>query len=334
MRAPWFWLAEKQDKKAYLLGTLHRGISLEDLACSNQITDYLINSDLVFVEHVKSKPLLDLLKNSVSREEFEKGLEELPEKDRQIMEQRKLVVSKLIHSHFVYNGDEEFEDLSPTAQNFLINKNVDLQGNYADYIAALYEDISLKMLFSSPKRLDYEISAAALSYGIPLQSLDDNDKILEDIQEADLELKEVSRMFVEDFIREGYERRLQNLITSGNLVLSDYSHRKTGVFLEFSLWLAGAIVWAVEFYMEDDVPPVTAVTLKNRNERWLKKLNDISSLEQNNNIFLAAGLNHFTDWYNLINMLKEDGYIVKRMSADCTFSDTWLGDSSKGVYLL
>ena len=56
-------------------------------------------------------------------------------------------------------------------------------------------------------------------------------------------------------------------------------------------------------------------TLQSRNEVWTKRL--ISSHTRYNNIFVMGGFFHFTDNFNVLDMLKKEGYSVKRMGADC-----------------
>ena len=50
------------------------------------------------------------------------------------------------------------------------------------------------------------------------------------------------------------------------------------------------------------------IALRDRNEAWLAKF--ISTQQNMNSIFIAAGLAHFTGPYNLLEMLRNEGFTV------------------------
>lgn len=58
--------------------------------------------------------------------------------------------------------------------------------------------------------------------------------------------------------------------------------------------------------------------LKNRNEKWLIQFK--SALKNHNQIFMAAGNAHFTRSFNLIDMLRRDGFDIERVSCESSSS--------------
>ena len=53
--------------------------------------------------------------------------------------------------------------------------------------------------------------------------------------------------------------------------------------------------------------------LRKRNEIWVKKL--VSASEKN--MFVAGGVAHFINSYNVLDGLKKEGFSVKRFNFDC-----------------
>ena len=64
-KGPFFWKAEKEGKTFYILGTIHEGVGLEDLQCSQVISDILDQSNLLWTE-VNMFEVQEILKNQQS----------------------------------------------------------------------------------------------------------------------------------------------------------------------------------------------------------------------------------------------------------------------------
>ena len=60
---------------------------------------------------------------------------------------------------------------------------------------------------------------------------------------------------------------------------------------------------------------VDTYALKHRNEKWKPKI--LKAFNNYNNIFVAAGLFHFIYNDNLLDMLKKEGFFIKRFKANC-----------------
>ena len=55
--------------------------------------------------------------------------------------------------------------------------------------------------------------------------------------------------------------------------------------------------------------------LKSRNKQWIEKI--VESHEDNDSVFIAAGVGHFIDYSNVLDMLKDRGFSVKRFKVNC-----------------
>ena len=82
----------------------------------------------------------------------------------------------------------------------------------------------------------------------------------------------------------------------------------------------------IDSFTEDDIKEhidfFNETALKKRNETWLKKLVSAHQLKANKEMFVAAGLGHFTEDHNVLDMLKSEGFSVKRYSAKCVAEES------------
>ena len=49
-KGPFFWQVEKDDKISYILGTMHKGVSFEEIQCYEEVKDYLDTADILLRE--------------------------------------------------------------------------------------------------------------------------------------------------------------------------------------------------------------------------------------------------------------------------------------------
>ena len=71
----------------------------------------------------------------------------------------------------------------------------------------------------------------------------------------------------------------------------------------------------IKNFNEEDETSV--VLLKNRNEKWMDEFQPIHrSYKQ---VFTAAGNAHFTWSFNMLDMLKAEGFSIQRMQSSCQF---------------
>ena len=139
---PYFWKAEKEGKTSYLLGTMHYGISLEELPCSDTILKELKESDLVLTE-----------------------LGDTRDKKRQ---------KERVEALYLSYNSTDFKQLSPESQRFLTQKGIK---NHLSFLAisllldqACVEDAVGRE--SASVSMDEQVETIAQSQNIPLQALD------------------------------------------------------------------------------------------------------------------------------------------------------------------
>ena len=91
------WIVEKDGKSSYFLGIIHKGVSLEDLPCSNQILNQIQNSDLIFTETKLRDDLKKLTDEEIklliigSKDEQERILSKLSPESQKFIQERKEV---------------------------------------------------------------------------------------------------------------------------------------------------------------------------------------------------------------------------------------------------
>lgn len=139
---PYFWKAEKEGKTSHLLGTMHYGISLNELPCSNAIINQLKESDLVLTE-----------------------LGDTRDKKKQ---------KERVEALYLSHNSTDFNQLSPESQSFLTQKGIK---SHLSFLAisllldqACMEDAVGKE--SASVSMDEQVETIAQSQNIPLQALD------------------------------------------------------------------------------------------------------------------------------------------------------------------
>lgn len=184
--------------------------------------------------------------------------------------------------------ERDFKQLSLESQKFLEQKGVNknLSFNALSFVLlrlCLIEAVGEKKAKVS---MDRQVEDIAVQFDIPLQALDNlelrkltlNLDTKEDIEGQIDTFHQCSESIIGDFYKKGLPT--QGL---GSWINNHYSRT------ERSKW-----------------------SLKNRNEKWFTQFK--SAHKKHNQIFVAAGTNHFTDAFNLIDMLKREGFDTERVS--------------------
>ena len=184
-----FYSAEKDGKKHYFLGTLHIGISLDDISCVSQIEQTISNSDLYFSEksYYNLSARDQLIFITSSQEDKERILSKLPIDLAELLQeyistQREPIINLMIdiffkRKRFVIEGEASFENLSLTARNFILSKGGNLNDSLLDNFYTLMVTSYYEAYWSLyPEMLDHQVSAIAFSQkDLPMQALDDDD---------------------------------------------------------------------------------------------------------------------------------------------------------------
>ena len=189
-----------------------------------------------------------------------------------------------------------FSELSPKSQEILTKYGVNIQGNHVDFVHFIQRIATYKALFSFPS-LDSQIKKIALSHSIEIKALDDNKRIGKDLQATSSSKPSypVDHTVIEQLI-EG----MDNLVAQMKLQYVQISQI-------YKLYDANLLREVVVSKL-----PSKKILLKNRNELWLEKF--IEAHEKYENIFLAAGVAHFIGAHNMLDMLKEKGFSLSRMT--------------------
>ena len=177
---------------------------------------------------------------------------------------------------------QDFKSLSSSAQDFLKEKNLAdhfVYGVYATNLELLCfkEGLGISALSVS---MDDEVKKLAQFFKIPVKSLDDAD-----------DLKD---MILNAFTKEDVEQQVKAYPQCPQQATQQVHQYKTGQL------------------SQEVNDRVAEHLLKNRNQKWMKKFtSDYKNYEQ---IFIAAGALHFTGPFNLLDMLKEEGFDVQKVT--------------------
>ena len=307
--SPFVWKVEKEGKVSYILGTIHAGVSLEEIPCYDKISSKIKASDLLFLESVTKKGDLE----SLSEEEQKKLYIGSVKKQAEIMFKlsletqetvrlRKAVMFNLLKDQLTYryvsvNNEEDFTQFSLESQNFLTNLVSNTEMDSANFIYYLSAISYYRALFSLPS-LDRQIKEIAQSHSVKMESLDNSLLISQSFRSRetpDKPIQFVSHNQVEEVIQEmdSMTEMYQQLILNAVQIYKTYD---VDLFEN-----------VVQNKMIDE-----RVLLKERNELWLKKF--LIAHGEYENIFISAGLKHFISSDNMLGMLKKEGFSVERMT--------------------
>ena len=297
-QTPFFWKIERNGKKSYILGTLHKGISFEELPYHEEIKDYLRESDL-------------LLKETSKNGNIEKKPRLLTEKTRKIIAE----LNQRIKISETKDWTNEILNLSQQELDFLVilwredyfkkhgsypNKE-DIQGSFPflhpSQLVALIQSsapkIKIKASYDSSKQLDKEVEDYFLQYKKQAISF------LEDLETESLInqtlLNLITMKDVKEWIENYSKRFSQETIIKNLNHLSSY-HKKmdrmylSGEFNEEDLHRTFLEIDLLETEIRYE-EQAHILNLDFRNQLWVPKI--ISAFEQHDSIFIMAGLAHF-----------------------------------------
>lgn len=244
---PYFWKVEKGGKTSYLLGTIHIGISLYELPCSDIIRDKLNKSDVVFVEAKQS----DSTKGDAAT---------------------------IFHSP----DEEDFNSLSSSSQRFLREKGIYDYLNYTGIVfsmelTCIAENFGLNFFKT---QMDLEVESLALRSNTPVKALD-----------KEKQLQAIGSVYTKKDVEEAIKAYPQSCPENVRI----FEHYRAGT---------------VPVGRYDGKS--SKVLLRDRNEHWLTQFQ--SAHDEYDNIFVAGGVAHFIDNFNFVDMLKEEGFSVERVS--------------------
>ena len=304
-KSPFVWLVEKGGKVSYFLGSTHLGVSLEEMPCFDKVLVRIKNSDLLFLE-AKNNSDFDRLSEEEqdklfvgTKREREGILSRLsPETREQIRERRKLLDNFLKDSlpfDIQSSIDNNFEKLSPRSQNFLIEYGADISGDYTDFFHFIRLIVFYKASVLLPS-LDKQIVKLALPRSIEIKSLDDSKKINENFRpqpSSDKSIAVVDHTVIDEIVD-----KIDDLINQQ----AEQMLKEAQTYKMYDEDLFRRMEWSFS----------EKTFFKNRNQLWLKKFVKVHG--KYDSIFLVAGIGHLLGPHNILDMLKEEGFSVERMT--------------------
>ena len=349
---PFFWQIERNGKKSYILGTIHRNIKLEDLPYHEEIKRHLRSADLLLPELTREdgKKLQDYIK---SNDWIDDNLQRVYEQEHTLTENKTInELMNIIRNTMTglwTNNSNSFSSLSEQEQNFLLN----LYNNHPK--KEFIPDLSSMI----PPQIEEFIVSTAPHARLSLRPTNDSlDLIVQDyfvqhnghtaITSLD-DLRDFSLMHtakylsvtmkdVKDFIENYSERFSDETITQQKNHLLREDKQLTELYLagESDNRKDSAIkFWDREKgFLETELRQNTTRNIFERDFRnplWLPKI--IEAFEKHNSIFIVAGLAHFVSQernplnmpefkeyternknlpHNILDMLKNEGFKVTR----------------------
>ena len=306
-QSPFVWIVEKNGKTSSILGTIHAGVTLEEIPCSDEVLKKIQNSDLLFAETTAGHDFYRLSKEERSKlfigsvKEKEEIMSQLSLSTQETIRERKSALFKILQDMFTYRyeslNNEGFTELSLTSQDFLINHGADREASYADFIYYLNTIAYYKAYYSLPS-LDDQVKQIALSHSIKIKPLDNNSRLNKDFYlkpSPNKPVQFIDRNDIEKIIKE-----IDSMIQLYQQIFLDTAQ----VYRSYDINFFNQVI-------KEEVSD-EQILLKNRNELWLKKF--LEEHEEYENIFIAAGLKHFIGSHNLLDMLEDKGFSVERMT--------------------
>ena len=302
---PWFWTAKKDGKTLNMLGTFHMGVAMEELQCFEQISGSLYNSDLVFTES-DLNPYSEYQKNMA-----EESLKALSDSEGESFQNLSEQSQQFLKEKVSYFG-LDVEKMSYTSMLGILNAVC-----HSDHIDFIHEQFPS---FNFSSLMDKQVQETAQFRDITQAYLDDMKHLVE-IARSNAEKHAASTEEVEKYIqnyetecsREKIKEKFEHIISSLKEMRNNYkSGREISLTAMVEMYKKkGASESEIEIFKNN----YNQNLLKARNEIWLEKL--LSAHNSYNNIFVAAGLVHFTDNFNILDKLKEEGFSVQRLNPDC-----------------
>ena len=304
--SPFAWSVQRDGKTHHILGTIHAGVSLEELPCSDEILKQIQVSDLVFLEVLHALTLLNrkdmvefFTESKEKRERILNNFSFSAENQQKIREMIKslLQIKPIVNSlYLTQEGDEGFEDLSEEAKEFLISHGADIQGSYVDYAFFISRVTHYKAIYSFD-HMEFQIAAIVLAENIKTRALN-NPKTAE-------ELEKKKKKYSEDPLPPITQEIIESLV---NNHYPSMERIKQAVFKKAELYISGneeEIIVSSSHELD---------SLERENALWLEKFKEAHASPEYESLFLAGGVRHFIGSFNLIDQLRKEGFSVNRMT--------------------
>ena len=335
-KGPYFWTAMKDGKTHHLLGTIHKAVDIEDLQCSEIITDRLQNSHLLFTE-VNMDP--SSLKAGV-----QKKLRSTPQR-LNFKEEESAFWKSLTEQQKNILLEKYTEFLRQKSQNLTVEKiretlkklnrqqiNYFLSASCLNTKAPSISQVEKFFLQS----LDFQVYQLASQYSVDqthLETFEEQIEIQKSLYQSGQDILHLS--FTEEVLQEGSLKRIENF----DEFCASIKNKREGVeqsiikiskdYREGTLSMEHLMINMVHniltlFYVPDTERQKFVEVykenfyqkmLKERHDKWIPQI--IQSHQEYDGLFIATGVAHFIGKYNILNLLETEGFEVKRFSPEC-----------------
>ena len=276
---PYFWRAQKAGKTSYLFGTFHYGIALKSLQCSGQIKDTLESSDYFFTEADTDTEE----EEDLSDKELEKRLQLLRSKLKQVVSAE---------------DGREFKSFNKDTQVFFLSRSIPENLSYYGYMLMLSELCVNQAVF--------KMDAGAISIDLELKGLARVNDIPTEYLDEGVDMREVtSALYFDDSIGKVDKKDVEQGVSDFDACVAQFI-QLADMYKEGNMSLP-----------EEEGGEQQDIVFKNRNALWVKKFK--KSRARRDQVFLAGGAAHFIGPDNVLDMLKEDGFTIERMTSSCGF---------------
>ena len=193
-------------------------------------------------------------------------------------------------------NNQDFQSLNNDSKIFFSSRGISEGLSYLGYIYTLNILCLEQAIGSGSISIDLQVKAIAELNNIPIEYLDEG-----------MNTEAVSESLLDIYTFTNNEVANNNLVNQEVLNFENCMLSYTQFLDQYK---AGNI--AINSFSDETID---TVLLKDRNEKWLVKFKEAHT--QHNQIFLASGTAHFIGNFNLLDMLKKDGFSISRMNASC-----------------
>ena len=323
-KGPFFWKAEKDGRVLHILGTVHVGIDFEDLKCSEEISQSLAQANLVWTELNLNQSLQQTLVQNTQMNEF--MLDSSGDSFGNLNKESKDFFHEIAGISLDYFKSSSYlglligvQQLCITKHKKFINewnqlKNKKAKSRLDAQIQKMAEDKEISQNYLDALQVFENIASSKFKLmrrAIESEGSSFKEKLEENIKNFD-------KNCTQENLEKDLEAKDQQLAKAIENILSgqdfDAFELQAQDFKEQGL-TENQIKKQRDFFIK--------YLLKERNEDWLKKIVSAHQEEENKSMFIAAGLYHFTEDYNVLDMLKGEGFTIKRYSAGCAAEESY-----------
>ena len=194
----------------------------------------------------------------------------------------------------------EFQSLSKKSQMFLRSRAKPENLTYSAYVKDVRLLCIKQAIFKSGAgaiSLDAQLRAISLENNIPVKFLDEG----VDFNKLDKYTKSNAKIDAESI----------------NTTISHFEACVSGILAFIHSYRKGTIT--SEELNKVITDEQKKISLKDRNEKWVVQFKEAYKSNQYKQIFLAGGTAHFIAEFNVLDMLKQEGFSISRMNARCLF---------------